>query len=356
MGSKRFTFGSGSGLATGALLAFLAASPGGCKRQESPAAQPTLASDPALPQPTPSKPSLLSRLRDRPAPTPALPPPPTEIWKEFSGTKAFAEVQKQVEIGPRVAGSPEVEQARTLITQALTRSGWEVQRQPFTDETPRGPVNFVNLIARFPSPGTKTAGKNTQQAIVCSHYDTKRFSTIRFVGASDGASSTGALVELARVLALDPQLASKVELVFFDGEEAFAQFTESDGLYGSRFYARSLRESARNSQFKFGILWDMIGDKNLSITLPSDSPQPLTQGILSAADSLGLRGYFAYFDRSIFDDHVPLNLARIPTVDLIDFDYMPWHTADDTLDKLSPESLQKVGSVTLHYLHTALSK
>lgn len=267
----------------------------------------------------------------------------------------MAETVRQVEIGPRPAGSAEIEKARAAIIESLQRSGWDVERQEFSDETPRGPLRFVNLIARFSATGVKPAPTNTQQAIVCSHYDTKRFSTIRFVGASDGASSTGALLELARVLALDPALAAKVELVFFDGEEALVQFTETDGLYGSRFYAKKLRESGRAAQFKFGILWDMIGDRDLSITLPPDSPRDLALGIFAAAEALGSRQHFGYLNRDILDDHVPLNVvARIPTIDLIDFDYFYWHTQDDTLDKLAPESLQKVGAVTLYHLRKAL--
>jgi glutaminyl-peptide cyclotransferase len=287
----------------------------------------------------------------------AMPAKPVlaDLWKEFSGEKAFAQVRKQVEFGPRPSGSAEIEKARVAIAESLGAAGWDVERQEFTEETPRGAVKFVNLVARFSPAMARPAPSSTQRAIVCSHYDTKRFSTIQFTGANDGASSSGALLELARVLALDPQLAAKVELVFFDGEEAVVQFTESDGLYGSRFYARSLRASQRASQFQFGILWDMIGDKDLTITLPPDSPQPLTQNLLGAAEKLGLRGHFAYHDRSIWDDHVPLNQIRIPTVDLIDFDYMPWHTADDTLHQISPESLRAVGAVTLYYLKAALA-
>jgi glutaminyl-peptide cyclotransferase len=288
-------------------------------------------------------------------PRPNAPPPP-EIWKEFSGDKAFAEVKKQVDIGPRPSGSPENERARAHISETLRRHGWDVEQQDFTDPTPRGVVKFANVIGRFSATTNRPAPSTTQQVIVCSHYDTKRFSTISFVGANDGASSTGALLELARVLALDPSLAAKTELVFFDGEEAFAQFNETDGLYGSRFYARMLRERQRVAQFKFGILWDMIGDKDLTITLSPDSPQPLTQDLLTAAEALGLRRNFSYFNRPIWDDHVPLNKAHIPTADLIDFDYPAWHTADDTLDKLDPESLRKIGSLTLFHLHKTLSK
>ena len=291
-------------------------------------------------------------------------PGPVEILKEFSGERAFEEVRKQVEIGPRPAGSAELEKARTLIEDGLRRTGWEVERQTFSNETPRGPVTFVNLIGRFSPTGQSPVPRDTQRAILCSHYDTKRFSTIRFTGANDGGSSTGALIELARVLALDPALAAQVELVFFDGEEAFVQFTDpdelrvdnADGLFGSRHYASQLRTSGRARQFQFGILWDMIGDRDLTITLEPGSPPELTREILASADALGLRQHFGRYDRSILDDHYPLNRIRIPTINLIDFDYPAWHTADDTLERLSPESLQKIGAVTLHYLRKALGK
>ena len=131
------------------------------------------------------------------------------------------------------------------------------------------------------------------------------------------------------------------------------QFDATDGLYGSRYYARMLRDSGRYRQFKFGVLWDMMGPKDLDITLSPDSPPELARGILSAADALHLRSDFTYFDRDIYDDHVPLcHIAKVQTIDLIDFNYPPWHTADDTLDKLSPESLQAVGEITLYYLRT----
>ena len=286
------------------------------------------------------------------------PVPPEEIWKQFSGDRAFADVKKQVDFGPRASGTPEIEPAREHIIASLEAAGWSVEKQEFTDHTPRGEMKFVNLIARFAIGEARPVPATTQRAIVCSHYDTKRFSTIRFVGASDGASSTGALLELARTLALDHALASKVELVFFDGEEAIQTFNETDGLYGSRFYAKNLRENGRAKQFQFGILWDMIGDRDLTITLSSDSPGELTKAILAAAEALGARDHFSYYDRgAIYDDHVPLNnVARIPTIDLIDFDYLPWHTADDTLDKLSPASLQTIGSITVFHLKKALAK
>jgi len=281
-------------------------------------------------------------------------PAPAQLWKEFSGEKAFAHTKAQCDIGPRPSGSEELEKTRKLILAELERNGWKVERQTFTDETPRGPVSFVNLIARYGS------SDKTQQFLVCSHYDTKLFNTIRFVGASDGASSTGALMELSRVLAKDPALARRVELVFFDGEEAIVQYNQTngvltDGLYGSRYYAKKLLATQRNRQFLAGVLWDMIGNRKLNITLSPDSPRQLMGEIFTAADQLQARNAFSISDRTMLDDHSPLNEAQIPTIDLIGFDYPYWHTADDTLDKLSPQSLQTVGSVTLRWLKNAAS-
>ena len=278
---------------------------------------------------------------------------PVEIWREFSGSRAYAEVEKQVSFGPRPAGSQALSGARAHLTSALEANGWTVEQQSFAAQTPHGTLQMVNLVARF---GPKAAAVlSTQKAIVASHYDTKSFSTISFVGANDGASSTGALVELSRVLALDPALAAQVELVFFDGEEALQQFSETDGLYGSRHYATQLRDSGRAAQFKLAVVWDMIGDRNLTVTLPLDSPKELTQGLLASAEALQSRGAFRIFDRPMLDDHVPLNLiARIPAIDIIDFEYDPWHTADDTLSQISPDSLQTIGSITLHFLRKSL--
>jgi hypothetical protein len=268
------------------------------------------------------------------------------LWENFSGEKAFAHVQHLVELGPRPAGSEALEKSRLYIIEQLKSAGWTVARSEFSDQTPRGKMTFVNLIARF---GTSEK-KEAAQFLLCSHYDTKTFDTIRFVGANDGGSSTGLLIEMARVLALNPALAAKIELLFFDGEEAFENFTATDGLYGSRHFAQELRDSGKAKSVRGGILFDMIGDKSLDVTLPPDSPADLTRNIFAAADALSQRAYFTYLDRGMTDDHTPLNEIGIPVIDLIDFDFPPWHTAGDTLDKISAESLEIVGRVALYDL------
>ena len=288
---------------------------------------------------------------------------PPRIWEQFSGANALKETAEQVEIGPRPSGSAAIAQARTLITDSLKKSGWEVERQEF-DLAPvpgQGTIHFVNLIARFSQNGSRPVPRGTQRAILGSHYDTKRMDAVRFVGANDGGSSTGALLELARVLAKAPALASRIELVFFDGEEAVVQFgpaeTGPDGLVGSRHYAQVLRDTGRARQFRFGIVWDMIGDADLTVTLPRDTPAALASGLFAGAEVLGVRRNFGYSAGDIVDDHTPLHLiASISAMDIIDFDYPPWHTSADTLDKLSAASLQTVGRVTLWLLARDLAK
>ena len=270
---------------------------------------------------------------------------PPKIWEEFSGEKAFAHIQRLVDFGPRPAGSTAIEKSRDYIEDQLRRFGWQATRQTFSDDTPRGKIHFVNLLAQF-------SGQENARAsllLLCSHYDTKMFDTIRFVGANDGGSSTGLLLELARVIGQHPNLARKIELVFFDGEEAVEQFSQADGLYGSRYFARQL-QGAGAKQFRGGLLFDMVGDRSLGITLPADSPAEMARDIFAAAEALKLRSYFTYLGRELIDDHVPLNAIGIPTLDIIDFDYPWWHTADDTIDKVSAQSLQTVGSVALYYL------
>lgn len=264
-------------------------------------------------------------------------------WDEFSGEKALQHVQHLVDLGPRPVGSEAIEKARVYIEKQLSDFGWHVDRQTFTDDTPVGKKTFVNLIARIPN-----KRKAEPTFLLCSHYDTKVFDQFRFVGANDGGSSTGLLIEMARVLALHPDMATKIELVFFDGEEAFEEFSDTDGIYGSRYFAKQLGESKSN--FRGGILFDMIGDKSLDVTMPPNSPSQMAQQIFTSAEKLNVRQHFTYFEAGITDDHSPLNAIGIPVIDLIDFNFPSWHTAEDTMDKISAESLQTVGRVAVYYL------
>ena len=265
----------------------------------------------------------------------AAPPP-------FDGGNAYEHVRQLVSFGPRPAGSPALEQSRQYIRAQMKAVGVQILDQPFDADTPIGRVKMVNLRAVIPG-----AGK--QRLIIGGHYDTKLFREFRFVCANDGGSSAAFLIELARVLAVRKNPFT-VELVFFDGEEAFVDWRGTDHTYGSRHYVDAARRAGELASIKAMILVDMIGDRNLNIRRETDSTRWMTDTIWSSARTLGYARYFLDEELQVEDDHVAFLRAGIPAVDIIDLDYAPWHTAADTLDQVSARSLEIVGLVLLDAL------
>lgn len=207
---------------------------------------------------------------------------------------------------------------------------------------------MVNIIA-------ERAGASEDVIIFASHYDTKLFTDFPFVGANDGGSSTGALLELARVLAARQERPSyTLWFVFFDGEEAFVSWSQTDSKYGSRFMVQQLERRGELSRIRALILLDMIGDKDLDIVRDAYSTRWLQDILWETARQLGYERYFTDRETFVDDDHVPFLQKGVPAVDLIDFNYglwnRYWHTAEDTLDKVSPRSLKIVGDVVLRAL------
>ncbi len=290
---------------------------------------------------------------------------------KVSGERALGHVEALVAFGPRPAGSEALEKSRQYLEKELAAKGWVTRRQTFTTKTPKGEVEFTNLRARF---GEK-AWSSRVTGLLCSHYDTKAYDGFAFVGANDAGSSTGLLVELAGVLAARPEVAGRMELVFFDGEEAFGtNITPSDGLFGSKHYAAQILLEKEKDRPRWGVLLDMVGDAELNIRAGVKIPRAsvrdlaaasgsgylvdiefveealerLSRKLISAAEDLDLRSFIGISPDYIVDDHIPLNVvAGIPTIDLIDFDYPHWHTPADTVDKLSAESLETSGRVTM---------
>ncbi len=263
----------------------------------------------------------------------------------FDGSKAYAHVREVVGFGPRPAGSAALEAARGYIKKQLAAAGVEVREQAFTADTPIGPVRMVNLIATIP-------GRSPGKIVFGGHYDTKLFRAFRFVGANDAGSSTAFLIEWARVLK-NRKNALTSEVVFFDGEEAFVDwYTDHDNTYGSRHYVEAARRDGSLKQIRAMVLVDMIGDRDLHIRRELSSTRWLTDIVWAAARRLKHTDVFLDQTTQIEDDHMPFLRAGIPAVNIIDGpeDYPPWHTAGDTLDKVSARSLQVVGDVLLEAL------
>ena len=268
----------------------------------------------------------------------------------FDGTRALEDVRQLVAIGPRPAGSSGAQKARHYIQQQLQRAGWHVEEQAFDAQTPIGTVRMVNMRATVPN---RPSG---ERIVIAGHYDTKRFQQFTFVGANDAGSSTAFLLELGRALAPNRPSAAAVledpiglELLFLDGEEAIIEWRGTDHTYGSRHYVQEARRSGDATNIRALVLVDMIGDRDLRIARESQSTPWLVDIIWSAAKRLQ-RPEFVDDSSAVDDDHLEFLSAGIPAVDIIDFDYPPWHTAQDTLDKVSADSLQAVGDVVLQAL------
>ncbi len=286
----------------------------------------------------------------RPAPAPAPGPAadhqagPSGQAPGFDSSRAWDHLGKIVSIGPRPAGSPGIRQLRAYITRQMSAIGLTVQEQTFTAETPQGPVEMANLVVRLP-------GRRPEKILLTGHYDTKPFRAFPFVGANDGGSSAAFLVELARVLKDRPREFTW-ELVWFDGEEAFcANWTDCgrpgapDNTYGSRHYVKAAQDAGSIASIRAMILVDMIAERDARFFRESRSTAWLKDIIWATAGELGHRAMFPELETLIEDDHWPFLEAGVDAVDIIDLDYAPWHTAADTIDKLSARSLQAVGDV-----------
>ncbi len=264
---------------------------------------------------------------------------------DFSGERALEAVKTAVAFGPRPAGSAASRRMQAWISRELKTQGWEVVEDRFTAQTPNGAVAMTNLIAR-------KSGLSGRAVAITGHTDTKRF-PFRFVGANDAGSSTGLLLELARALK-DQPLRNDVWLVFFDGEEAVVEWSESDSLYGSRHLAAKWDADGSLQRLAALINVDMIGDRDLLILDEADSTPALRRNLRAAAARLGCSGHVGSEPTAIEDDHIPFLRRGVPAIDLIDFDYGPgnawWHTAADTTDKLSAASLRITGSLVVEMI------
>jgi hypothetical protein len=282
------------------------------------------------------------------SPTPAT----SQARLSIDGERAFEHVRKQVEIGPRPAGSAELAKARDYIVGELKSYGLNVTLDEFTTKTPVGERKMINVTAELP-------GESSDVIILSSHYDTKLFKEFRFVGANDGGSSTGALLEMARVMAQSGQKPRFTYwFVFFDGEEAFCAEWEQcknpdgpDNTYGSRHYVKQLKErNELKSRVRAMILLDMIGYKNLRLGRDEEMSTPiLIEEVWQTASELGYGAQFVDEEEGVGgDDHEPFLKEGIPSLDIIQLStYEYWHRPEDTLDKISPQSLKTVADVVL---------
>jgi hypothetical protein len=273
----------------------------------------------------------------------------------FDAARAWKDLETQVAFGPRPAGSPALEETRAYIEAELARSGLKPRRDAFRVEPPAGfegvrpaggAFELANIVADLES-----ENRSAETVILCTHFDTK-LSPERFVGANDGGSGTAVLLELARVLAQGGPRVLTYRFLFLDGEEALNwDWKDPDNTYGSRHHATLLKQSGAAEHVRACVLLDMVGDKDLGILRESYSDRRLVEIFFDAAKSLGLGAHFDVRREEIRDDHLPFMNAGIPSIDVIDFEYGPsneyWHSAQDTPEHCSAESLSIAGRIVL---------
>jgi glutaminyl-peptide cyclotransferase len=272
------------------------------------------------------------------ASVPAAPAPATTGG--FDGARAYQHVAQLVAIGPHSPGTDGIHRAQAYILSQLKSFGCPVEEQDFHASTIIGDVAMKNIIVKIPS-------QNKHIILYATHYDSKKLDN--FVGADDGGSSTGVLLELSRLLCArkNPET---IWLAFFDGEEAFGEWSATDGTFGSRELAASMALSGQLPSLRAMILVDMVGPGNLVIKRESSSTPWLTDTIWSTAGRLGYGKNFVSDGEAVEDDHDPFLQRDVPAVDLIDLDVPYWHTTRDTLDKVDPRSLAIVGHVLIESL------
>lgn len=267
----------------------------------------------------------------------------------FDGAQAYAHVARLVAIGPRPAGSQAILQTQDYITSQLSSFGCTVDMDSFSADTPAGRLPMKNIVAKIP-------GERQGIILLATHYDTKRLDN--FVGADDGGSSTGVLLELARKMcAMRPRYS--IWIAFFDGEEAVRkEWRDPDNRYGSRQMAAKMAASGDLKRVRAMILADLVGGKALGIRKEQNSTKELADLIWATAKRLGYERVFLDEVTPVDDDHLSFLARGVPSADVIDLVNSAgyWHTPQDTLDKISAKSLGIVGHVLLESVATLQTK
>ena len=281
-------------------------------------------------------------------------PPPAQTGG-FDGAAAYDFTAKLVAFGPRPPASDAIHRTQDYIAGQLKGFGCAVDTDDFNAQTPVGTLAMKNIIAKVPGTGQGII-------VLLTHYDTLRLAD--FVGADDAGSSSGLLLEMAKLLCAGPKRKYGVWIAFLDGEEDQQNFSTAEQAqntwntdettFGSRELAARMDLSGEIKHVKAVILADMIGQKNLKIEQDTNSTQWLQKLVWNTADHLGYANVFSSQRSNIGDDHQPFLERGVPALDVIDLNgYIEegyWHTTQDTMDKLSPRSFAIVGYVILESL------
>jgi len=287
-------------------------------------------------------------------------PPATQAQPakgKVSGTAVYNVTKELLAAAPkRYYGSPGHAAAEKFIKDHFApgpKDDFTLETDSFTASTPAGMQSLRNYIVKFP-------GKKDGIIVLGSHYETNYpLKDTAFVGANDGACTTALLIEIGQYLRTHPPTGYSVYLVFFDGEEAVKEWSASDSLYGSRHLAAKWSQDGVIGKIKGFVLADMIGDKNLDIDQDSNSDPKMVDLLKKAAADTGHAGAISKDNTPMEDDTLPFHKRGVPVVDVIDYDYGPHdnahpdgyhHTPEDTIDKISAQSLQTSADIFMQMI------
>jgi hypothetical protein len=281
----------------------------------------------------------------------------------INGERAFGYLKDLCAIGPRVSGTDGMARQQAYLKAHFEKLGGKVTLQAFNGRHPLdgSTVKMANLIVEWHP-------ERTERVLLCAHYDTRPFPDQDpvdprglFVGANDGASGAAVLCELAHHLR-GMNTKYGVDFVLFDGEELVYDGNRDPYFLGSEHFAREYVAMPPQYRYRAGILLDMVGDAQLQIyrevnSMRTPAQRQIVNDLWNIARELDVREFLNGPGHEVRDDHLALNeIAKIPTVDLIDFDYPTkrgpnyWHTMQDVPEKCSPLSLAKVGWVVKVWL------
>jgi glutaminyl-peptide cyclotransferase len=285
-------------------------------------------------------------------------PPRTEIGTPearkagaFDGERAVAYVASICEIGPRMSGSDGMKKQQELIQKHFEKHGATVTYQTFDARQPSrdAAVSMANMIVSWHP-------KADRRVIICGHYDTRPIADEErdrrdwnkpFVSANDGASSVAFMMELAHQMK-DLKTEVGVDFVIFDGEEYIFDKNRDKYFLGSEHFAAEYKSQKNGPKYIAGILLDLFAGKGAVYPIEYNSALkagPLVEDVWKLAESLGVTNFKFEYGPEVLDDHLALNKAGIPCIDIIDFSYEHWHKLSDTPDKCSAESMANVAKV-----------
>ena len=294
--------------------------------------------------PSPS-PSPALAVTSSPVATPTVwPTRPENLWNRFDAQRALATAQILLRFGPRIAGTVGDTEARSFLRNELEQCGWSVTEQSFTVPQGEGaPLTLANLEAE-----SRVRPLTPPKFLVLAHFDTLRSSVFTDPGATDGAANAAVLIEVARTLTLDPQLAACTRLFLLDGHYPLHQLTANDGLYGSRAVLAKLQHDANLKTVQAVISIENVGGAQAQLDLGADTDSELSKRLKAAAKSLEFKLQSA--PRSLWGDQTPFAEAGLPAVALLESNAPFLGTADDDATKLAEPALANVGQIVVCFL------